>query len=175
MNLLLFGFKGSGKTHFGKRLAREIDRPFIDTDDLILELYLNEQKKQCQLGEIYRSLGEEGFRSLESRALQRVQNAKASIIAVGGGAVLKEENVRLLKSIGTLVFLKASREKLKERIFKEELPSFLDPKDPEGSFDRMLHARDPIYRSIQAPIIDTDLLDEQEVLATLKSIGIHGF
>lgn len=169
MNLLLFGFKASGKTHFGKWLAHELHRPFIDTDDLILELYLKETGKHHKLREIYRSLGEEGFRSLETRALQALKNVKEAIIAVGGGAVLREENVKLLQSVGALVFLKASPEKLKERIFKEELPAFLDPKDPEGSFYRMVHEREPIYRSLAARMIDTDLLDEAGVLAALKA------
>lgn len=172
MNLLLFGFKASGKTHFGKLLAHQLHRPFIDTDDLILELYLKETGKRHKLREIYRSLGEEGFRALETRALGALRQVKEAIIAVGGGAVLKEENVQLLQSVGALVFLQASPEKLKERIFKEELPAFLDPKDPEGSFYRMVQEREPIYRSIAARRVDTDALDEAGVLASLRSILI---
>lgn len=86
--------------------------------------------------------------------------------------MLNPENVEFLQSVGTMVYLKTSPEKLKERIFKNELPSFLDPKDPEGSFYRMVQERDPIYRSIPALTVDTDALDEAGVLAALNSILI---
>jgi shikimate kinase len=172
MNLILFGFKASGKTHFGKQLAAKMHRPFIDTDDLILELYAKESGKRSHAKEIYAELGKEGFRTLETKAIHLLKYVKDSIIALGGGAVLNPENVELLLTIGTLVFLKASPEKLKERIFKEEIPSFLDPKDPEGSFYRMVQEREPIYRSIPAMSVDTDTLDEAGILAALYSILI---
>lgn len=170
MNLLLFGFKASGKTHFGKLLSLKMHRPFIDTDDLILELYMKETNKKRSMREIYADLGPEKFRALETRALHLLKHVKDAIIALGGGAVLQTENVAFLQSVGALVFLKTSPEKLKERIFRNELPAFLDPKDPEGSFYRMIQERDPIYRSIPARSVDTDALDEAGVLAALSSI-----
>jgi shikimate kinase len=170
MNLILFGFKASGKTHFGKLLSIQMHRPFIDTDDLILELYLKETGKKKNPREIHAHLGEEKFRALETKALYCLKDVKNSIIALGGGAVLKHENILFLQTIGAMVYLKTSPEKLKSRIFQKELPSFLDPKDPEGSFYRMIHEREPIYRSIPARSIDTDGLDEAGVLAALRSI-----
>lgn len=170
MNLLLFGFKATGKTHFGKLLSIEMHRPFIDTDDLILELYKKESGKKHSVREIHKKLAEPAFRSLEKRALHLLKNVKDSIIALGGGAVLDPENVEFLQTVGALVFLKASAEKLKERIFKDELPSFLDPKDPEGSFYEMVQERGAIYRSIPARSVDTEALDEAGVIAALKFI-----
>lgn len=170
MNLLLFGFKASGKTHFGKLLSIKMHRPFIDTDDLILELYMKETEKRRNAREIYAEIGKEAFRALEKRALHLLKNVKDAIIALGGGAVLDPDNLAFLQTVGAMVFLKASPEKLKERIFRDELPSFLDPKDPEGSFYRMVQERDPIYQSIPARSIDTDALDEAGVLAALNSI-----
>lgn len=170
MNLLLFGFKASGKTHFGKLLSLKIHRPFIDTDDVMRELYNQETGKHRSCKQIHEELGEEGFRALEKRVLQMLQNLQNSIIALGGGAVLDPENVTLLQRVGALVFLKASPEKLKARILRGEIPSYLDPKDPEGSFYQMVREREPIYRSIPARNVDTDLLDEAGVLAALSSI-----
>ncbi|MBU6383006.1 MAG: hypothetical protein KGQ49_00985 [Verrucomicrobia bacterium] len=170
MNLLLFGFKASGKTHFGKRLAHAMHRPFIDTDDLIIELYRKEMGKTARCRDIHKKLGEEGFRALERRALRELQHVQNSIIALGGGAILDPNNVEFLQTVGALVFLKASPETLKMRVLKDEIPSFLDPKDPEGSFYRMIREREPIYRSIKARAIDTDALDEAGVLAALRSI-----
>jgi shikimate kinase len=170
MNLILFGFKSSGKTHFGKLLSHKMHRPFIDTDDLIIELYKKETDKQRNCPQIHQEIGESAFRALEKRALQLLKNVQNAIIAVGGGAVLEEENMLFLQSVGELVYLKASSEKLKERIFRAEVPSFLDPKDPHGSFHQMIQEREPIYRSIPARCIDTDALDEAGVIAALKSI-----
>jgi len=170
MNLILFGFKAAGKTHFGKLLAIKMHRPFIDTDDIILELYHKETGHKRTMREIYAELGKEGFRALETKALHLLKYVKGTIIALGGGAVLDPKNVELLQTVGTLVFLKASPEKLKERMFKTEIPPFLDPKDPEGSFYRMIQEREPIYRSVPAHTINTDTLDEAGVLAALYSI-----
>jgi len=170
MNLLLFGFKASGKTHFGKLLAAKMHRPFIDTDDLILELFLKETGKKRKAREIYTELGKEGFRALESRALHYLKNVQDAIIALGGGTVMDDKNRAFLLTIGPMVFLKTSTEKLKERIFREELPLFLDLKDPEESFYQMVQERAPIYRSIPARVVDTDALDEAGVLAALSSI-----
>lgn len=170
MNLLLFGFKASGKTHFGKLLAHRLHRPFIDTDDLICELYKKETLKQRSCRQIYQELGAEEFRLLETRALLLLKNVSNAIIALGGGAILNAENVTFLQTVGALVFLKASPEQLKARILKEELPPFLDPKDPEGSLHRMIQERAPMYQSIPARTVDTDALDEAGVIAALQSI-----
>ncbi len=170
MNLILFGYKAAGKTHFGKKLAAEIHRPFIDTDDLILELYKKETKHQGTLRHIHEQLGEKPFRDLETRALLLLKGIDHSIIALGGGAPLRAENVAYLQKMGALVYLKTSVEKLKKKMLSGELPSFLDPKNPEKSFHDMIQERDPIYRSIPAQVIDTDALDEAGVIAALRSI-----
>jgi shikimate kinase len=170
MNLILFGFKGAGKTHFGKLLSIKMHRPFIDTDHLILELYTKQTGKKKTITEIYKELKEEGFRSLEKQTFEILKDVKNSIIALGGGFVLDPENIEKLELLGSLVYLKASVQKLKERIFKDELPAFLAKDDPEQAFLDMYHEREPIYRSIKARCVDTDILDEPGVLAALNSI-----
>ncbi|HSX10925.1 MAG TPA: shikimate kinase [Chlamydiales bacterium] len=170
MNIILFGFKGAGKTHFGRLLALKIHRPFIDTDDLILELYAKEAGQRKKAKQIYAELGKVAFRDLEKRAVQTLKGVENSVIAVGGGTVVDPENVAVLQKVGALVYLKAGSETIKKRIFKEELPAFFDKNDPEGSFLAMVHEREPIYRSIAARVVDVDLLDEAGVLAALSSI-----
>lgn len=170
MNLILFGFKGAGKTHFGKLLAHKMNRPFIDTDEIIQELYKAETTKTRTTREIYQEIGETAFRNLEKKTIPILQKIDHSIIALGGGFILYPENVEALQKIGTLVFLKASAEKLKKRLFKDELPAFLNKQSPKDAFYEMFHEREPIYESIKAHKIDTDLLDEAGVIAALQSI-----
>lgn len=170
MNLLLFGFKASGKTHFGKLLSHKMHRPFIDTDDLIVELYRKKTDKQRSCQQIHKELGEARFRELEKQALRYLTNVENSIVALGGGTPLDWENVEFLQTLGALVFLKTSFEKMNPRILKDEIPSSPDRKDAEESLYRMIQEREPIYRAIPARIIDTDALDEAGVIAALNSI-----
>lgn len=164
MNLILFGFKGSGKTHFGKLLALEMNRPFIDTDDLIVKLH----GKSCR--QLYQELGEEKFRQIETTAITSLHHIENSIIALGGGAVLKKENVEFLQTIGALIYLKASLQKIRPRILKGEIPVIFKGEDPEDALHAMFHEREPVYLSIPAQAIDTDLLDEPAILDILRKL-----
>jgi len=169
MNLLLFGFKGSGKSRFGKKLAAEMKRPFIDTDDLICELYAEEKGERLPIGDIYRALGAEGFRTWEKEAVFSLENIKASVIALGGGAILDEENRIFLEKQGILVYLKANPQTLRERMRKA---AFLDPNNWEESFRNLIQERIPLYEAVNCPVVDVDQLDEPGVLAKLRSLLI---
>lgn len=167
MNIILFGFKGSGKTHFGKRLALELKRPFIDTDDLIIELSNN----RLSIREIHQLLGENRFRSLESEAIHILTPTLNSVIAIGGGALLNPNNVEYLQKIGQMVYLQAGFDSVQKRILEEGIPSFIEDDDPISSLRKIYHQRLPIYESIQAHCIDTDQLDEAGVIAALHFYG----
>lgn len=168
MNLILFGFKGCGKTHFGKLLALKMHRKFLDTDDLLAELYALKTGQRIGPREIYMQIGAEGFRALEKEAIRSLKTVKEAIIALGGGAVLDLENIELLQKIGCLVYLCASPKTLQTRIPKEKPPAFMNG----VSFLEVFQERKPIYESIPAARIDVDALDEAGVLAALRSILI---
>lgn len=170
MNLILFGFKGCGKTHFGKLLAKQLHRPFIDTDDLLSTLFAKKTGEQHTPRTIHAQIGEAPFRALESEALQDLKDKKGVIIALGGGTVLDATNVALLQGIGCLVYLCASAATLQKRIANDNLPAFLDEKDPTASFLTIFQERKSLYESIPAAKVDVDLLDEAGVLAALRSI-----
>ncbi|MDP1608279.1 MAG: shikimate kinase [Chlamydiales bacterium] len=152
MSIILFGFKGCGKTYHGKRLSLLLNLPFIDTDDLIVKLY----GEQLPIREIHSKLGEEAFRSLEAKAIHQLQASLNAVIALGGGAVLNPVNVGHLQNIGQLVYLKASFETIKERILKEEIPSFVDATRPFESLKEIYEKRILIYEKIPAQWMDVD-------------------
>lgn len=105
-NLILIGFKGAGKTTLGCKVATALNKPFIDTDELLPE----------PPAVLYRRLGNEAFRSLETAALKNIQHVTGCVIATGGGLPLALENRVLLQKLGTLVHLCTPREIIEERI-----------------------------------------------------------
>lgn len=161
MNAILFGFKGAGKTHFGRILAKETGKQFIDTDEEIIKLF-----GLGTIRNIREALGEEHFRALETQVISSLSSVTNAVISLGGGAVLNPENVEVLKKMGQLIYLEASFTTLEKRIATTGIPSFAMTTSLKAIYQRRL----PIYRSIPARRIDTELLDEPGVLAELKTI-----
>lgn len=171
MNLILFGFKSCGKTTLGKMIAQRLNRPFIDTDHLLEQLYLQQTGQSLTFREIFKAVGTDAFRILESNVLQQLKGQKNAIIAVGGGFVLDPINAAFLAKLGRLVYLKVSKETLKKRILgKAELPAFLDPSDPEGSFEQMYRERRKKYEEIHALSIDMENKTQAQVILELSSL-----
>ena len=98
-NLVLCGMPSSGKTTVGKCLAEVFGRKLIDTDELVV------QKIGMPIAEYTALCGEQAFRDIESAAVKEAASENGVIIATGGGAILREENVRALKQNGILFFI----------------------------------------------------------------------
>ncbi|MBQ1263018.1 MAG: shikimate dehydrogenase, partial [Oscillospiraceae bacterium] len=98
-NIVLIGMPGSGKSTIGKILADSLNMSFVDTDEVIVR---NEGKA---IPEIFSELGEEKFRDMESAAVLEVAGLQHTVIATGGGAVLREKNVQLLSQNGRIYFI----------------------------------------------------------------------
>jgi len=141
-NIVLIGFKNSGKTSVGKLLAKKLNKIFIDTDDLIIHAYKIKNNILLNCREISKKHGEDYFRDLEKKIIASLDNldnldkdnTQNYIIATGGGCVLYPENINHLKKMGKLIYLSISYQTLKDRIFKQTvLPSYLDHTQPEKS------------------------------------------
>ena len=98
-NIVLTGMPGSGKSTVGRILARQMGREFVDTDTEIIRL----AKKP--IADIFAQKGEAHFRELESQVIAQLSQRTGLVIATGGGAILREENVRHLRQNGRLYFL----------------------------------------------------------------------
>lgn len=106
-NIVLTGMPASGKSTVGKRLAAELGRPFVDTDEVIVEM------AGKSIPEIFAEVGEAGFRRIEAEAVACVANTVTGcVIATGGGAILRDDNVRALRRTGKLYFLNRDVEHL---------------------------------------------------------------
>ena len=99
-NIVLSGMPGCGKTTVGTLLAKELDRPFYDTDAEIVK------KTGKEISAIFAEVGNDGFRKIETEVIKELTvRASGAVIATGGGAILKDENVRALKRNGKIYFL----------------------------------------------------------------------
>lgn len=171
MNIVLFGIKGCGKTTFGKKVAEKLERAFIDTDSLIEDLYHVNRGRRLSCREIFQEIGPTGFHALEYEVIQSLQDVQQSVIAVGGGAMMMLENVEALDKSSHLIYLVFEREALKKRVLSaSELPSFLDPNDPDTSFERMYDERHEYYQKLGASKLNVTEMKDTEVITKVCSI-----
>src|SRR5947199_5265223 len=111
MSIVLIGYRGSGKTSIGKKLADRLWQPFVDTDDLIVK------KAGKSIKEIFEQQGEPAFREMEAQAVWEACKLSEHVIAFGGGAVFREDNRAALKEAGhKVIFLRCDPPELFRRI-----------------------------------------------------------
>jgi shikimate kinase len=145
MNIVLIGFRGTGKSTVGRLLAKRLERDFIDSDKHI------ESSTGKTIKRIFEEDGEEGFRKIETDIIAELSKADNKVISAGGGAVLKEENVRNLKGNGFLVLLEATPEIIHSRIAQDmkttqQRPSLTDKK-PLDEIKHLIEQREHAYKS----------------------------
>jgi len=114
MKIFLIGFMGSGKTHWGNKLAEEFRLPFFDLDTVITS---TEQKN---ISQIFAEYGEEFFRYKEKETLEEIVNDHDQfILSCGGGTPCFFNNIEFMKNNGTVIWLNTSTDILRERLFNE--------------------------------------------------------
>ncbi|MFC2083492.1 shikimate kinase [Bacteroidota bacterium] len=153
----LTGFMTSGKSTIGSILANVLGWDFIDLDDEIV------QQTNKSIVQIFKDNGEEYFRKIESELLKEFSNRTKVVIALGGGAIISNTNLELLKSTGKTIYLKVSPETIFKRIkAKTNRPIFkdlVDSKNPKEVFIKriknLLIKREPYYSKADLTI-DTD-------------------
>ena len=160
--IVLIGFMGAGKSSVGRVLERQTGLPRYDTDELIAGL------AGTAITEIFDLRGEDEFRRLETAALTSVPHVDA-IVVTGGGAILRAENVALLRGLGTLVNLTADLETLFERVARRNTRPLLRSDDPRATLCELLRVREPLYRAAADFEIDTSALTHEEVASAIVS------
>jgi shikimate kinase len=175
MNIVLIGYRCSGKTKVGKILARVLDRDFLDTDTLI------EKNAGCSIETLISATGWDHFRYMEKVLIEEVSKRDNLVIATGGGVVTDEENVKSLKGNSWIVWLNGKAEVLKERMDREQRSGKIRPSltgaDPLEEIKQVLIVRKPLYEQAGDFVVDTGNLSIEELAATIiKALpkGLHG-
>jgi shikimate dehydrogenase/shikimate kinase len=162
-NVILIGFMGAGKTTVGRRLSYLLKKPFLDLDSYI------ENEEERRIKQIFDENGELYFRNLETHVLKKIKNEPWShVISVGGGAPIREENQKLLKKMGIIVYLRVKPTTVLKRIKYDVDRPLLQVANPKEKIIVMMKERDPIYSKIADVIIDVDKKTFRMILKELK-------
>ena len=145
LNLYLIGMMGTGKTTVGQRLAKELGYRFFDTDVLI------ERVAQKSINELFAEEGETFFRDLESQVLGEVSACTRSVIATGGGAVLRPLNWGYLRH-GLIIWLDAPISLLLERLAEDDTRPLLKMDNLSLKLETLLAERKSLYQEADLQI-----------------------
>jgi shikimate kinase len=149
-NIFLVGPMGSGKTAVGRQLARLLGVPFHDSDAEI------EKRTGVDIPFIFEREGEPGFRLREREAIEALTQLEPIVLATGGGAVLAEENRRLLAERGTVIYLETSLSQQLQRVGTGKGRPLLSVDDLPERLKRLRVEREPLYREIADHCVPTD-------------------
>ena len=170
MNVVLIGFRGTGKSTVGRLLAKRLERNFIDSDKYI------ESSTGKTIKCIFEEGGEESFRKIEADTIAELSKEDNKIISAGGGVVLREKNIRNLKDNGFLVLLEATPETIHSRIEQDKItaqqrPSLTDKK-PLDEIKHLLEQREHLYEKAADYTINTSYVAREdivnEIIATIE-------
>jgi shikimate kinase len=166
MGVVLLGYRGSGKSAVGYRLAARLRVPFIDTDQEVM------QRAGATIAEIFARAGEEKFRTLECEALAEALARPDGIIASGGGVVLAETNRAALKaSRFARVYLRCEAPELLRRIEADPVTAAARPKlttaGGMAEIRQLLAVREPLYLEVMTAELDVTALNVDEAVAAI--------
>ena len=165
--IVFVGPMGAGKTTIGRILSKELGYKFYDSDKEI------ERRTGANIPWIFDVEGEEGFRSREQQVIGELSGLKESVLATGGGAMMKNENREAVSNNGFVIYLNTSVEQQYSRTHKDKNRPLLQGHDNAFQvLSELFAVRDPIYRSVADMVLDTDKkslkLIIKEILRAIK-------
>lgn len=165
-SIVLIGMMGAGKSSVGRCLQRRTRLALLDTDEIVAS------KFGMSIDEIFSKCSEQAFRETETQALREMTPAKQAIIVTGGGIVMSEENIDLLKRLGAVIWLDGDEKTLFERASRSGNRPLLQSENPRKAFAQILRARRPLYANIAHLRVDTSVFTDEEVtVAILSKLG----
>ncbi len=161
---------GGGKSTVGRHLARRLGWAFVDIDEAI------EVRTGYTVTELFEQRGEPAFRDFEAGLLAELIQQRPSVVATGGGSILRAQSRELLKSTTVPVYLHASLDQLWRRVRRNSRRPLLQVGDPRGRLQQLLGERHALYCEVARFTVETGSPSMSSVVDSivdmLHSIGI---
>ena len=165
--IFLTGFMGVGKTRVGRILAWQLGHCFLDTDRMI------EQRAGKSIAEIFADEGEAHFRQLERTCVLETCQRPDAVVALGGGAITRADNVEAVRCAGVLVCLKADVETIFARVRRRSnrpLLAGLEPQAQRAKIESLLRERTPYYDQADIELYTTQAQTPEETAGQLRNL-----
>ncbi len=165
MNIYLVGYRCTGKSSVGRRLASRLGRAFADTDSMVVE------QAGKEIAAIVETNGWADFRRLEQACLLALAAKHQQVVATGGGIVLDAHNVQTMKTSGIVVWLTAApdiiRQRMQTDIQSEHQRPALTDRNAMDEIERVMEERRPLYQAASDIAIDTGRASPQALIQDL--------
>jgi shikimate kinase len=165
--IVLVGLMGAGKSTVGRRLAKRLGLPFVDSDDEI------EDAAGCSAAELFERYGDADFRDGERRLVARLVDGTVRVIATGGGAYVDPRTRKLLNEQSITVWLDAPVEVLTERTGRRDTRPLLRNGDRKGTLEQLSEKRGPAYAQAHIRVKSGEGKHKKVVETILKSLEDH--
>lgn len=165
MNLVLIGYRGTGKSTIGRLLAEQLDLEYVGLDAQIV------RRAGLPIPEIVRRHSWDYFRDLEQQVVADFTHGDGQVLDTGGGAVTRPENVMRLRQSGIVFLLEATVDDIVHRIGEDtQRPSLTGAKSFTDEVAEVLHARNPRYRAAAHHTIDTSAMDPRSAATAIARL-----
>jgi shikimate kinase len=165
MNLVLIGYRGTGKTAIGRLLAAELGMPYVSLDAEIV------RRAGLSIPEIVKGFSWDHFRDREAEVVAEFAARDGQVLDTGGGVVIRDANVEKLRQNGLVFLLEATLEDIVQRIGSDtQRPSLTGTKSFTEEAAEVLARREPLYRKAAHHIIDTSALPLEAAVKEIAGI-----
>jgi shikimate kinase len=163
-SIVLVGMMGAGKSTIGRRLSVRLALPFLDADAEI------ELAHRMSIPDIFEKYGEPYFRDGEVRVIARLLDGGPSVIATGGGAVMREETRDRIREKAISIWLKADPDIIMRRVKRRSDRPLLQTVDPEATVERLIKVREPVYGQADLTVWSRDVPHEKIVDECMEAL-----
>jgi shikimate kinase len=164
-SIVLIGLMGAGKTAVGRRLANELDLPFVDADTEI------EIAAGASISEIFAEHGEAYFRQGERKVIVRLLEAGPQVLATGGGAYMNADTRAVIAARGVSIWLKADIKVLLKRVGRRSNRPLLAGAEPEKVMKTLMQERYPVYAEADVTVESRDVPHDVIVAAVINALA----
>lgn len=165
--IFLIGYRGTGKTSVARELAARLRIDWVDADDVV------ERDAGKDIAAIFAEGGEMAFRDWEARVVAELSAKRQAVIALGGGAVLRDENRRAITGVGPVVWLTASVDTILKRVSADSSTASRRPNlttaGGRAEIESLMAIRAPLYRECATLVVDTENKTAAQVAEEIAS------